>query len=51
MTSHRQRVAPTLEQLAERICLEHRISVDRLRSLSRARELTPIGVDFHHTGD
>jgi hypothetical protein len=46
MTSHRQCVAPTLQQLAERICLEHRISVDRLRSLSSARGLTQIRVDF-----
>jgi putative transposase len=35
-----------LQELAERICHEHHIGIERLRSLSRARELTPTRVDF-----
>jgi hypothetical protein len=37
---------PALQALAERICREHHVSLDRLRSLSRARALTPIRLDF-----
>jgi len=44
--SPRQHGALTLEELATRICPAHRISLDRLRSPSRARELTSIRVDF-----
>jgi putative transposase len=44
--SQRQHNAPTLEELANRICPGHHVSVSWLRSLSRARELTPIRVDF-----
>ena len=36
----------TLPELAGRVCHEHHISVDRLRSLSRERALTPIRVAF-----
>ena len=36
----------TLEQLGERICQQHHISLERLRSLSRARDLTSIRVRF-----
>jgi hypothetical protein len=34
------------QELAERICHEHHIGIERLRSLSRARELTPTRLDF-----
>jgi putative transposase len=36
----------TLEDLGERICQEHHISIERMRSPSRARDLTPIRVGF-----
>ena len=36
----------TLPELANRVCHEHHISVDRLRSLSRERAPTPIRVAF-----
>lgn len=36
----------TLEQLAAKLCLEHDIEVDSLRSSSRARRLTPIRVEL-----
>jgi putative transposase len=44
--SLRQRSALTLEDLAGRICPAHNISLDRLRSPSRARDLTSVRVDF-----
>ena len=42
----RNHSAMTLEELASRICPAHRISPDRLRSTSRARDLTSVRVDF-----
>jgi hypothetical protein len=38
--------ALTREELASRICPAHRMSPDRMRSPSRARELTSVRVDF-----
>ena len=46
ITSLRNHGALTLEELASRICPAHRISPDRLRSPSRARDLTSVRVDF-----
>ena len=43
---HRPRSSQTLEELANQVCLEYHITIDRLRSPSRARELTPIRLDF-----
>jgi hypothetical protein len=36
----------TLEEFADRVCHDHHISMDRLRSPSRQRELTPIRLAF-----
>ena len=46
IASLRNHGAPTLEELASRICPAHHISPDRLRSPSRARDLTSVRVDF-----
>jgi len=46
MTPCGSRTRLTLEQLGELICQKHHIGLERLRSLSRARELTPIRVEF-----
>ena len=46
VTPCRSRTRLTLEQLGELICHKHHIGLERLRSLSRARELTPIRVEF-----
>jgi putative transposase len=43
---HRSINLSALRELGERICLEHQVSLDRLCSLSRARELTLIRLDF-----
>lgn len=43
-TARKPRGALTLDQLAEVFCKEHNISVELLRSLSRARHLTPIRI-------
>jgi hypothetical protein len=36
----------TLEQLAQRVCSEHQLTVELLRSPSRARRLTAIRIDL-----
>src|ERR1700730_6381825 len=46
IASLRNHGALTLEELASLICPAYRISLDRLRSLSRARDLTSVRVDF-----
>jgi hypothetical protein len=46
MASLRNHGALSLEELANRICPAHHISPDRLRSPSRARDLTSVRVDF-----
>jgi putative transposase len=46
IASLRNHGALTLEELASRICPAHRTSPDRLRSPSRARDLTSVRVDF-----
>jgi putative transposase len=43
---HRSVNLSALRELGERICLKHHVSLDRLCSLSRARDLTPIRLDF-----
>jgi putative transposase len=43
---HRSVNLSALRELGERICLEHQVSLDRLCSLSRARKLTPVRLDF-----
>ena len=43
---YRPRSLLTLEQLGDRICRQHGITVDRMRSPSRARQLTPIREEF-----
>jgi putative transposase len=45
-TPYKPRSPLSLQQLAEHVCTEHRISVDLLRSTSRARSLTPIRIVF-----
>jgi putative transposase len=43
---HRSVHLSALRELGERVCLEHHVSLDRLCSLSRARNLTPVRLDF-----
>jgi hypothetical protein len=43
---HRSINLSALRELGERICREHNVSLDRLCSLSRARKLTPVRLDF-----
>ena len=44
--TYRPRSPLTLEQLAHKLCQQHNISVDILCSPSRARNLTPLRLEF-----
>jgi len=46
LVPYRPRSPLTLEQLAQRVCSERQLTVELLRSASRARRLTAIRIDF-----
>jgi REP element-mobilizing transposase RayT len=46
MAVYRPRASLSVEQLAERICLRHNVSINLLRSPSRARHLTTVRIEL-----